>query len=152
MIDLRTMHFFVVLPCSSKTFLSNVTCFLNFSEARWHYCSSRWSLVGSSLRDNVNFFSSLFSATDNNELVVLTLLLLCLSCSMFPRSTHDTFAQKLYQTFKNHKRFSKPKLARSDFTICHYAGDVSFNFVILCIIPFIKRLKRWDSASILGYK
>ncbi|CAN1131393.1 XI-2 [Linum perenne] len=45
---------------------------------------------------------------------------------MFPRSTHDTFAQKLYQTFKNHKRFSKPKLARSDFTIHHYAGDVTY--------------------------
>ncbi|PON37142.1 Myosin [Parasponia andersonii] len=44
---------------------------------------------------------------------------------MFPRSTHETFAQKLYQTFKNHKRFSKPKLSRTDFTICHYAGDVS---------------------------
>ncbi|KAL8494435.1 hypothetical protein ACS0TY_025301 [Phlomoides rotata] len=45
---------------------------------------------------------------------------------MFPRSTHETFAQKLYQTFKNHKRFNKPKLARSDFTICHYAGDVTY--------------------------
>ncbi|KAL5538472.1 hypothetical protein UlMin_045759 [Ulmus minor] len=45
---------------------------------------------------------------------------------MFPRSTHETFAQKLYQTFKNHQRFSKPKLARSDFTICHYAGDVTY--------------------------
>ncbi|KAK7284191.1 hypothetical protein RJT34_18932 [Clitoria ternatea] len=45
---------------------------------------------------------------------------------MFPRSTHETFAQKLYQTFKNHKRFSKPKLARSDFTVCHYAGDVTY--------------------------
>ncbi|CAM0943043.1 unnamed protein product [Alopecurus aequalis] len=42
---------------------------------------------------------------------------------MLPRSTHETFAQKLYQTFKNHKRFVKPKLSRSDFTICHYAGD-----------------------------
>jgi len=46
-------------------------------------------------------------------------------CSMFPRSTHETFAEKLYQTFKDHKRFSKPKLSRSSFTICHYAGDVS---------------------------
>ncbi|KAE8673101.1 hypothetical protein F3Y22_tig00111812pilonHSYRG00246 [Hibiscus syriacus] len=45
---------------------------------------------------------------------------------MFPRSTHETFAQKLYQTFKSHKRFSKPKLSRSDFTICHYAGDVTY--------------------------
>ncbi|CAN4102059.1 unnamed protein product [Withania somnifera] len=45
---------------------------------------------------------------------------------MFPRSTHETFAHKLYQTFQNHKRFRKPKLARSDFTICHYAGDVTY--------------------------
>ncbi|XP_027118946.1 myosin-8-like [Coffea arabica] len=45
---------------------------------------------------------------------------------MFPRSTHETFAQKLYQTFKDHKRFSKPKLSRTDFTICHYAGDVTY--------------------------
>ncbi|CAK7327357.1 unnamed protein product [Dovyalis caffra] len=34
--------------------------------------------------------------------------------------------EKLYQTFKDHKRFNKPKLARSDFTICHYAGDVTY--------------------------
>ncbi|KAJ8754564.1 hypothetical protein K2173_005725 [Erythroxylum novogranatense] len=45
---------------------------------------------------------------------------------MFPRSTNETFAQKLYQTFKDHQRFSKPKLARSDFTICHYAGEVTY--------------------------
>ncbi|VVA89970.1 unnamed protein product [Arabis nemorensis] len=45
---------------------------------------------------------------------------------MFPRSTHDTFAQKLYQTFKDHTRFAKPKLAQTDFTICHYAGDVTY--------------------------
>lgn len=43
---------------------------------------------------------------------------------MFPKSTHETFAQKMYQTYKAHKRFSKPKLARTDFTINHYAGDV----------------------------
>ncbi|XP_056844387.1 myosin-10-like [Raphanus sativus] len=45
---------------------------------------------------------------------------------MFPRSTHETLAQKLYQTFNGHKRFTKPKLARTDFTICHYAGDVTY--------------------------
>ncbi|XP_074590120.1 myosin-6-like isoform X2 [Curcuma longa] len=45
---------------------------------------------------------------------------------MLPRSTHVTFAQKLYQAFKDHKRFSKPKLSRSDFTICHYAGEVTY--------------------------
>ncbi|MED6207945.1 hypothetical protein PIB30_040288, partial [Stylosanthes scabra] len=44
---------------------------------------------------------------------------------MLPRSTHETFAEKLYQTFKDNKRFSKPKVSRTDFTINHYAGDVS---------------------------
>ncbi|KAI3469890.1 hypothetical protein Pfo_026553 [Paulownia fortunei] len=45
---------------------------------------------------------------------------------MFPRSTHETFSEKLYQTFKDHKRFTKPKLSRTGFTICHYAGDVTY--------------------------
>ncbi|KAM0937131.1 putative myosin ATPase [Dioscorea sansibarensis] len=45
---------------------------------------------------------------------------------MFPKSTHETFAQKMYQTYKAHKRFSKPKLARTAFTINHYAGDVVY--------------------------
>lgn len=31
----------------------------------------------------------------------------------------------MYQTYKSHKRFSKPKLAHTAFTINHYAGDVS---------------------------
>ncbi|KAA3455721.1 myosin-8-like isoform X2 [Gossypium australe] len=30
------------------------------------------------------------------------------------------------KTFKDHKRFVKPKLSRTDFTICHYAGDVTY--------------------------
>ncbi|KAL9247272.1 hypothetical protein vseg_020720 [Gypsophila vaccaria] len=45
---------------------------------------------------------------------------------MFPKSTHATFAQKLYQTFQRNKRFSKPKLSRTDFTIMHYAGEVTY--------------------------
>ncbi|KAH9729480.1 Myosin-16 [Citrus sinensis] len=45
---------------------------------------------------------------------------------MFPKSTHENFSQKLYQTFKDHKRFIKPKLTRSDFTIVHYAGEVHY--------------------------
>ncbi|XP_012567542.1 myosin-12 isoform X2 [Cicer arietinum] len=45
---------------------------------------------------------------------------------MFPKSTHETFAQKMYQTYKVHKRFSKPKLSRTNFTINHYAGDVTY--------------------------
>ncbi|XP_024990425.1 myosin-11-like isoform X1 [Cynara cardunculus var. scolymus] len=45
---------------------------------------------------------------------------------MFPKSTHETFSNKLYQTFRNHKRFIKPKLSRTDFTIAHYAGEVQY--------------------------
>ncbi|KAL8551915.1 hypothetical protein ACS0TY_000820 [Phlomoides rotata] len=45
---------------------------------------------------------------------------------MFPKSTHETFCNKLYQTFKVHKRFIKPKLSRTDFTIAHYAGEVQY--------------------------
>ncbi|KAL7593906.1 myosin-17 [Lactuca sativa] len=45
---------------------------------------------------------------------------------MFPKSTHETFAQKLYQTFPKHKRFIKPKLSRTSFTIAHYAGEVNY--------------------------
>lgn len=55
---------------------------------------------------------------------------------MFPKSTHETFAQKLYQTFKDHKRFIKPKLARSDFTIVHYAGEVILVPVLFCRFSF----------------
>lgn len=47
--------------------------------------------------------------------------------SMFPKSTHETLSQKLYEKFKNHKRFTKPKLSRTAFTIQHYAGDVSIS-------------------------
>ncbi|KAI7749578.1 hypothetical protein M8C21_021880 [Ambrosia artemisiifolia] len=46
--------------------------------------------------------------------------------SMFPKSTHETFSNKLYQTFKNHKRFIKPKLSITDFIIAHYAGEVQY--------------------------
>ncbi|XP_074360161.1 myosin-12-like isoform X1 [Apium graveolens] len=46
--------------------------------------------------------------------------------SMFPKATYEMFAQKMYQTYKNHKRFTKPKLARTDFTINHYVGDVTY--------------------------
>ncbi|KAK4431206.1 Myosin-11 [Sesamum alatum] len=45
---------------------------------------------------------------------------------MFPKSTHETFSNKLYQTFKNNKRFIKPKLSRTNFTIAHYAGEVQY--------------------------
>ncbi|KAH7437281.1 hypothetical protein KP509_05G063900 [Ceratopteris richardii] len=46
---------------------------------------------------------------------------------MFPKSTHETFATKLFQNFKNNRRFKKPKLSTTDFTIAHYAGEVTYH-------------------------
>lgn len=66
----------------------------------------------------------LFFAVRNQTYLLFSFFFLNV-ISMFPKSTHETFAQKLYQTFKNNKRFSKPKLSRTDFTISHYAGEVS---------------------------
>ncbi|XP_078440971.1 myosin-9-like [Wolffia australiana] len=45
---------------------------------------------------------------------------------MFPKSTHETFSQKLYQIFKAHRRFIKPKLSQTAFTVVHYAGEVLY--------------------------
>ncbi|CAI5489186.1 unnamed protein product [Closterium sp. Naga37s-1] len=45
---------------------------------------------------------------------------------MFPKSNHETFATKLYQTVGAHRRFDKPKLSQTDFTIEHYAGKVTY--------------------------
>lgn len=66
---------------------------------------------------------------------------------MLPRSTHETFAQKLYQTYKNHKRFAKPKLSRSDFTICHYAGDVCMD--CFCIFLQHSLYQPWYESMVL---
>ncbi|WVZ94114.1 hypothetical protein U9M48_040050 [Paspalum notatum var. saurae] len=40
--------------------------------------------------------------------------------------THERFAEKLYQAFKNNKHFSMPKFDKSEFTICHYAEEVIY--------------------------
>ncbi|CAI7810487.1 unnamed protein product [Closterium sp. NIES-53] len=45
---------------------------------------------------------------------------------MFPKSNAETFATKLYQTCAQHPRFEKPKLSQTDFTINHYAGQVTY--------------------------
>jgi len=50
------------------------------------------------------------------------------SCK-FPRATNSDFAQKLYSSdfISKSSRFSKPKLARDEFVIQHYAGDVQYD-------------------------
>ncbi|XP_027081188.2 myosin-15 isoform X2 [Coffea eugenioides] len=45
---------------------------------------------------------------------------------MFPKSTHGTFSNKLFQNFRTHPRLEKAKFSETDFTISHYAGKVSY--------------------------
>ncbi|KAJ3702510.1 hypothetical protein LUZ61_006215 [Rhynchospora tenuis] len=45
---------------------------------------------------------------------------------MLSKSTHGTFATKLFQNFQSHKRLQKNKLSQTDFTLSHYAGKVSY--------------------------
>ncbi|KAF8677926.1 hypothetical protein HU200_046280 [Digitaria exilis] len=47
----------------------------------------------------------------------VTLFVPTYSPACFQKSTHETLSQKLYEKFKNHKRFTKPKLSRTAFTI-----------------------------------
>jgi myosin V len=53
----------------------------------------------------------------------------------FPKATHEDFAQKLSSTttVADSARFSKPRLAQTDFTLAHYAGSVTYrtnNFLV----------------------
>ncbi|KAJ8442805.1 hypothetical protein Cgig2_016271 [Carnegiea gigantea] len=45
---------------------------------------------------------------------------------MFPKSTHETFATKLFNNFFAHPRLEKAKFSRTDFTVRHYAGKVTY--------------------------
>lgn len=81
-------------------------------------------------REEINW--SYIEFVDNQDVLELIekkpggIIALLDEACMFPKSTHETFAQKLYQTFKNNKRFIKPKLSRTSFTIDHYAGEVTY--------------------------
>ncbi|KAL3655801.1 hypothetical protein CASFOL_000197 [Castilleja foliolosa] len=45
---------------------------------------------------------------------------------MFPKSTHETFTNKLFQNFCSHRRLEKAKFSETDFFISHYAGKVNY--------------------------
>lgn len=45
---------------------------------------------------------------------------------MFPKSTHETFAVKLFQNFPSHPRLEKEKFSETDFGVSHYAGKVTY--------------------------
>lgn len=59
------------------------------------------------------------------------------TCSMFPKSTHETFSTKLFQSFRGNPRIEKPKFQPTDFTISHYAGKVGL-FWFLLLISLLK--------------
>ncbi|KAM7507421.1 hypothetical protein LguiA_017874 [Lonicera macranthoides] len=45
---------------------------------------------------------------------------------MFPKSTHKTFSNKLFQNFRAHPRLEKAKFSETDFIMSHYAGKVTY--------------------------
>ncbi|XP_021321169.1 protein OPAQUE1 isoform X5 [Sorghum bicolor] len=46
--------------------------------------------------------------------------------SMLGKSTHETFAMKLFQNLRAHPRLEKPKLSKTDFALSHFAGKVTY--------------------------
>lgn len=45
----------------------------------------------------------------------------------FPKATDKSFTEKLFKEHAKAKQFKKPDFrAAADFTVVHYAGDVSF--------------------------
>ena len=67
--------------------------------------------------------------------IVLFFIYFLYLCSMFPKSTHQTFSTKLFRHCQSHPRLSKEKFSETDFKISHYAGKVSlcwsnFAFII----------------------
>ncbi|KAJ6762955.1 MYOSIN-9 [Salix purpurea] len=91
--------------------------------------SSKWN-KRNTLKEEIDW--SYIEFVDNQDVLDLLekkpggIIALLDEACMFPKSTHETFSNKLYQTFKVHKRFIKPKLSRTDFTIAHYAGEVQY--------------------------
>ncbi|CAM0943744.1 unnamed protein product [Alopecurus aequalis] len=45
---------------------------------------------------------------------------------MFPKSTHVSFATKMFKNLSSHPRLEKTKFSETDFTISHYAGKVTY--------------------------
>jgi len=66
--------------------------------------------------------------------------------SRLPSGSDNSLVQKLYANFDGkHKFFKKPRFARSDFTICHYALDVTYQ-----IEGFIEKNKDTVSDELLN--
>nr|FAA04056.1 TPA: myosin XI subclass 2 isoform 2 [Chara braunii] len=75
--------------------------------------------------DDIDFVDNI-DVLDLIEKRPLGIIALLDEACMLPRSTAESFARKLGDTFHNHKRFSKHKFKRTAFTIDHYAGQVEY--------------------------
>nr|BAA87057.1 unconventional myosin heavy chain [Chara corallina] len=75
--------------------------------------------------DNIDFVDNI-DVLDLIEKKPLGIIALLDEACMLPRSTAESFARKLGDTFNNHRRFSKHKFKRTAFTIDHYAGQVEY--------------------------
>jgi len=65
--------------------------------------------------------------------------------SRLPSGSDEQLVQKLYTNFEKHPFFKKPRFARSDFTIAHYAIDVTYQ-----IEGFIEKNKDTVSDELLN--
>ncbi|KAG9448776.1 hypothetical protein H6P81_008741 [Aristolochia fimbriata] len=63
------------------------------------------------------------NTTQNDDVLILIEKLLTLRNDF---SSCQRFVEKMHQTWKSLNRFKKPKLSLTDFTINHYAGDVTY--------------------------
>ncbi|KAJ1385112.1 P-loop containing nucleoside triphosphate hydrolase [Sesbania bispinosa] len=108
------------LSLSYFTFLKGLRSHFVFKSSQLRRSETEWKAEASML------FYMLFVIDDFDDGKPGGIIALLDEACMFPKSTHETFSNKLYQTFKNHKRFIKPKLSRTDFTISHYAGEVLY--------------------------
>ncbi|KAK6119602.1 hypothetical protein DH2020_046625 [Rehmannia glutinosa] len=80
---------------------------------------------------------------------------------MFPKSTHETFSNKLFQNFRSHRRLEKAKFSETDFIISHYAGKQQLQALmetlsstephyVRCVKPnSLNKPHRFENPSIL---
>ena len=81
-----------------------------FAETNRHSFTFGWSMVGFLYC----VIKHLRVQNSNSFLVLLN--------SMLGKSTHETFAMKLFQNLRAHPRLEKPKLSKTDFALSHFAG------------------------------
>ncbi|CAN1185840.1 XI-K [Linum perenne] len=123
----KTLIGLIIMQCSFEQFCINFTN----EKLQQHFNQHVFKMEQEEYtKEEINW--SYIEFVDNQDVLDLIekkpggIISLLDEACMFPKSTHETFAQKLYQTFKNHKRFIKPKLSRTSFTIAHYAGEVAY--------------------------